>query len=243
MKYLQDIQRYQQPLFIYEISPFYDITVDLFFAQDQWNWKDFRSIFCQIIDGLRWLQSKGVSFTDFKLNNVMLKQKTRQVYFIDYFNSPYQCSYITKCRNQDRSSYTFYDIFHTRYTFQQDVWRVGFSLLYSIERKKRKQTQMPLRIYKLIGDLKDQKKECDDHLFGFLNSICGDMKETYNQQLDDYFIHLKKHLDSLPHLPKKDKALLFEITQKCMYINELDPYTLDELRSNPFFASCPKQTL
>lgn len=235
--YLSDVQQLREPFLVYEISDLYEMTTEEFFYKEKWTWAQFKNIFCQIINALHYLQLKKISFTDFKLNNVMINKNTLQIFFIDYYNSAYQCDF-EKCKDDDNLNYTYYDIFYKKINFHQDIFRIGINLLHAIEIRNKGQWKIERHIGTVVSQPRHKKKECKQWLFFFQD--CDDMtgKDAFHSELQNYLIKFENHLQHMKQLPTSDKTNLMKIIKQCVFINPSKPYTIPMILKNSFFAKC-----
>lgn len=228
------INKNNKPAFYYEISEFYDMELDAFFYNQKWSWEDFKNIFCQIIMGIKFLQSKGISFMDLKLNNLMITKETKKIHFIDYYDSPYKCNYLD-CKNYNNYSYTYYDIFNNKFSFYQDIWRIGFMMLVIIEKRN---NNLSTSLSELYRQTKKMKKNCSSYLFCNENQI----KTNSQEYLNDYMEKLQAFLNKDRKLSNQDKVNLYNLLYSSIHSNIETPYSLDDMLNNPFFSDCKETT-
>jgi serine/threonine protein kinase len=128
------------PLFIYEVSPYYDFTLSKYFRKKDWEKEDFVSIFCQVIHGLTILNKLNILFTDLKLLNIMIRVNDFRVSLNDFYDSLYDCTY-KGCNEEMGYMFTYMDKVHPK-TLHEQSWLLGLLMINVLE-KKYKQIKLP----------------------------------------------------------------------------------------------------
>jgi serine/threonine protein kinase len=222
------------------VSDLYEMTLDDYFHKEKWSWKNYKHIFCQILHALHYLQSKTISFTDFKLNNVMINKNTLQVYLIDYFNSPYECDFVD-CDEDDNLNFTYYNVFYNKMNFHQDIFRIGIAMLHAIEIRNKGQWKLSKVIGDIVSETYYEKKQCKKWLFLFEDCDHVSSKNEFITSLQEYLSHFKTHMQHVKQLSSSDKHHLYVLVEKCLFIDPKKPFTIPMILQNPFFSKCKKQ--
>lgn len=235
--YLLDVKRYNVVPFVYEVSDLYDITLDNYFSKEKWSWTNYKNIFCQILHGLQYLQSKTISFTDFKLNNVMIDKKTLQIYFIDYFNSPYECDFVS-CDQDDNVNFTYYHVFYKKINFHQDIFRIGVAMLNAIEIRNHGQWKPSKDIGDIVSETYYEEKHCKKWLFLFDDCDNTSGKKEFLDSMKQYLENFKSHLQHSKQLSSSDKINLYSLIERVLFIDPNKPFPISKILQNSFFSKC-----
>lgn len=216
------------PLFFYEVSKMYEMNLENYFKNVNWSWNDFKIIFCQILHGLRFLHSKGVAFTDFKLKNTLINTQTMEVMLIDFLDSPTGCN-LKKCLHESNAR-TYYNVFENEVTIRQDLWRIGFCFCKAIE--YRYSEFIRGNISSIVGNSRDEINNCSDS-----KKCIAKLSEEYKNKLEIYLFNLFNFLKNynLSRISAEDGQLLFRLIKTLLGNPEKRPIVKHILRS-PFFV-------